>query len=251
MFTREDQGTTAVLRFAHGKVSALDAEFCESLVRELSTIAASDARALVITGTGSAFSAGVDLFALLNGGEAYATRFLPAMDALFKALLTFPKPLVGAVNGHAIAGGCIIAGTCDYRVMAAGVGRIGIPELAVGVPFPALPFEIMSARLAPVHFRDLVFSGRVVQAEEAAALGLVDEVAEGDRLLPRALEHAGRLASIPAITFELTKRAFATQVLNRVEIAAPNDAAAVAAWRSPEVHAAIRSYLDRTIRKSV
>ena len=66
--------------------------------------------------------------------------------------------MVAAINGHAIAGGCILAAACDHRIMVEGNGRIGIPELAVGVPFPALPLQIMAARLADGALRDLVFT---------------------------------------------------------------------------------------------
>jgi enoyl-CoA hydratase len=250
VFDREDRASTAVIRFAHGKVSALDTELCLALAREIAAIAVSDATALVVTGTGSAFSAGVDLFAFLAGGDDYAQRFLPAMDAFFRGLVTFPKPLVAAVNGHAIAGGCIIAGAADHRLMADGSGRIGLPELVVGVPFPALPFEIMAARLTPHVFRDLVFSGRVVQPHEAVGLGLIDEVVAPNTLIERAVEHADRLSRIPPITFALTKRALAGHILERVERAAANDAAAAVVWQTPEVRAAIRDYLDRTIKKS-
>ena len=152
MFVREDSGDLAVVRLAHKKVSALDVALCEALVREIEAVASSPSRALVITGTAATFSAGVDLFQVLDGGAAYLARFLPAMEALFRAVLEFRKPAVAAINGHAIAGGCIIAAACDHRVMAEGSGRIGIPELAVGVPFPALPFEIMQARLSPPAF---------------------------------------------------------------------------------------------------
>ncbi len=250
VFIREDRESTAVLRFAYGKVSALDADFCDALVREIDTIEASAATALVLTGTGMSFSAGVDLFAFLKGGDEYARRFLPAMNAFFHRLLTFPKPLVAAVNGHAIAGGCIIAAACDYRVMGDGTGRIGVPELVVGVPFPAMPFEIVRARLTPQVFRDLVFSGRVVLPHDAVALALVDEVVDANGLLDSAARHAERLTRIPAATFALTKRALAGPILHRVELAASTDRDATDTWRSPEVHAAIRAYLERTIRKA-
>ena len=103
------------------------------------------------------------------------------------AELTFPKPLVAAVNGHAIAGGCILAATCDRRIMAGGNGRIGMPELVVGVPFPALPLQIMAARMPDAAFRDLIFSGRTVQVDEALALGLIDEKCAAETLLDRAV----------------------------------------------------------------
>ena len=108
----------------------------------------------------------------------------------------------------------------------------------------------MAARLAPPVLRDLMFSGRVVEPDEALRLALVDEIVETDTLLDRALSHAERLSRIPAATFALTKRALADRLLHRVELAASTKADIVAAWRSPEVHAAIRAYMDRTIRKS-
>ena len=249
MIIREDSGTIAVLRLAHGKVSALDVDLCQALVRELGEIAASDARALVVTGTGSAFSAGVDLFRVLDGGAAYLRQFLPAMEAFFKTLLTFSKPAIAAINGHAIAGGCIIAAACDYRVMAEGSGRIGVPELAVGVPFPALPFEIVRARVLPTPFRDLVFTGRTVLPSEAIAVGLIDETAPADVLMTRAAHAAEKLAEITPVTFALTKRAFTEPLLERVRAAATLDRDVFEAWESSVVQSRIRAYLERTVGK--
>ncbi len=250
MIRREDSGHVAVMRLAHGKVSALDAEFCEAMVAEIGEIASGSPKALVITGTGSVFSAGVDLFKVLDGGPQYLPRFLPLMKALLHSLLTFPKPAVAAVNGHAIAGGCIMAAACDHRIMANGDGRIGLPELAVGVPFPTLPFEIVGARVHPTAFRDLVYSGRTVPPSEALALGLVDEIAEPDALLTRALEKAEQLARIPAITFALTKRTLTAPLLERVRADLALDAQAQEAWASPEIQAHIRAYLEKTLRRS-
>ncbi|HUE87508.1 MAG TPA: enoyl-CoA hydratase/isomerase family protein [Vicinamibacterales bacterium] len=247
MIIREDSGSIAVLRLAHGKVNALDVDFCHALVRELEHVAASDARALVVTGTGSAFSAGVDLFQVLDGGAAYLKQFLPAMEAFFRTLLAFPKPAIAAVNGHAIAGGCIIAAACDYRVMAGGGARIGVPELAVGVPFPTLPFEIVRARVSPAHFRELVFTGRTLPPQEAVAVGLIDEIAPMDVLLTRAEHAAERLADIPPVTFRLTKRTFTEPLLERVRHAASLNADVLEAWESPAVQSRMRAYVEKTV----
>jgi enoyl-CoA hydratase len=249
MFIREDSEEIAVLRLAHGKVSALDAELCEALVGEIASVAAGPAAALVITGTGSSFSAGVDLFRVLNGGEEYLSRFLPALEALLQTLLTFPKPAVAAVNGHAIAGGCIIVQACDHRVMAEGNGRIGIPELIVGVPFPALPLEIVGARVSATVLRQLVMTGRTVKAADARDLALVDEIVESESLVPRACQVAAQLATIPAVSFALTKRAFSDPVLDRAHAAADRDAEVAAAWASAQVQATVRAYLQNTIGK--
>lgn len=250
MFAREDRDNIAVLRMAYGKVSALDAPFCEALAGELERLERDSARALVLTGTGSAFSAGVDLFQLLDGGADYVRTFLPMMERFFRALLVFPKPVVVAINGHAIAGGCIIAACADHRVMARGTARIGVPELAVGVPFPRLPIEIVASRLSPPVLRTLVYSGRTVQPDEALALGFIDEIVAADDLMNRAVAVAQQLSAIPAQSFALTKRAFTEGVLERVRTAIDSNIEVVDAWLSPEVHDAIRRYLEKTIKSS-
>lgn len=248
MIRREDVDDIAVVRMAHGKVSALDTSFCAALAEEVAGIAGDESRrALVLTGSGSTFSAGVDLFRVVEGGRDYLAGFLPAMERLFETLLTFPRPVVAAINGHAIAGGCILAACGDYRVMAEGNGRIGIPELSVGVPFPPLAFEIMRARVTPQVLRDLVFQARLVPPPEASAIGLIDEIAPLDVLASRA-EHAARtLLEIPQMTFALTKRAFIAPILERAGSAVAVSADVLSAWESPAVQARVRAYLEKTV----
>lgn len=249
MIIRDDRDGIRVLRLAHGKVSAMDIELCEALVAELDAARDGGVCALVITGTGSSFSAGVDLFRVINDGPAYGTRFLPVLDGMLRSALTFPMPIVAAVNGHAIAGGCILAATCDHRVMAEGAGRIGVPELAVGVPFPALPLEIMGARVPASALRDLVYSGRNVQVDEAIAKGLVDEKCPPDRLIDRACDVAQQLASIPAGAFALTKETFYSPILRRVAQLADLNARVMEAWKQQATYDTIRAYLERTVGK--
>ena len=114
----------------------MDIELGEALIDGDGGRADPSVKAVILTGSGSSFSAGVDLFRVLKDGPEYGRRFLPVLDNFLRAALTLPKPMIAAINGHAIAGGCILAATCDHRIMTEGNGRIGIPELAVGVPFP-------------------------------------------------------------------------------------------------------------------
>lgn len=249
MIVREDRDGIRILRLAHGKVSAMDIELSEALSAELKAAAEPSVRAVVLTGTGSSFSAGVDLFRLIKDGPAYGKRFLPVLDTMLRDALTFAKPLIAAVNGHAIAGGCILAAACDRRIMSEGAGRIGIPELVVGVPFPALPLQIVAGRVADAAFRDLVLTGRTVQVDEAIALGLIDDKSPADALLDRAIAEANRLASIPAGAFELTKEAFTTLVLDRTACLSDLNTRVVHAWMQPHTYDTIRAYLERTVGK--
>jgi enoyl-CoA hydratase/carnithine racemase len=246
---RRDSDGIRTLKLAHGKVSAMDLELGEALIAEFKDAADPSVTAVIVTGTGASFSAGVDLFRLINDGPEYARRFVPVLDEFLLATLTFPKPVVAAINGHAIAGGCILAAACDHRIMTEGNGRIGIPELAVGVPFPALPLQIMAARLADGPLRDLVFSGRTVQIDEAKTMGLIDEKCPSGMLLDRATEVALKLASIPPGAFALTKEAFFLPILERARQLADLNARVADAWLQQHTYDAIRKYLDKTIKK--
>src|SRR6516225_665514 len=105
MFDVQKCGTVGVLRMEHGKANALDTEFCEVFVRLLEELRGSPLRALIITGSSRIFSAGVDLLRVLEGGPVYVRRFLPSLCNAFETLFCFPKPVLAAINGHAIAGG--------------------------------------------------------------------------------------------------------------------------------------------------
>ena len=246
---QRDADGIRVLKLAHGKVSAMDIELGEALIDAFKAAQDDSVGAVILTGTGSSFSAGVDLFRVLDGGPDYARRFLPVLDDFLRQVLTFPKPVIAAVNGHAIAGGCILAAACDRRIMTDGKGRIGIPELAVGVPFPALPMQIMAARVTDSALRDLVFSGRTLQVDDARAIGLVDEKCPDGMLMDRAHETARNYMAIPARAFALTKEAFYGPILQRSEQLADVNARVVQEWMAPHTYVNIRSYLERTVGK--
>src|SRR5262245_8485332 len=107
-----------VLTMTHGKANALDIEFCDAMAARFNDLRKSDTKAVVLTGQGRIFSAGVDLKRLSAGGADYIRRFLPALHRLFEAVFFHPKPVVAAINGHAIAGGCVLASLADLLLMA-------------------------------------------------------------------------------------------------------------------------------------
>jgi enoyl-CoA hydratase len=248
MIERE-QGEDGILtlRLAHGKASAMDAELLEGLIRELD--AADEARAVIVTGSGSIFSAGVDLFRLTGGGEEYVRRFVPLLHDFLVKLFAFPKPVVVAANGHAIAGGGVAVMAGDYRLMADGRGRIGVPELLVGVPMPAAVIETVRFAVPGDRIQRLVYTGRTFAPQEALAERLVDEVVPAGALMDRAREVAAQLAAISPVAFRLTKEHLRAPSLQRIRDAAAYDEQVLAAWASPDTHARIRDYLARTVKK--
>jgi enoyl-CoA hydratase len=242
-----EQDGVAVLRLAHGKVNAMSIEFCEALTARFAEI--SSARAVVMTATGRTFSAGVDLVRLLEGGAPYVRKFLPVLSNMFATIFSHPAPVVAAINGHAIAGGCVLACAADKRLMARNGGRIGVTELLVGVPFPPAAMEIMRCAAAPQFFADAIFSGATYTPAEAVARGFVHEVVEPQALLERAVAAAKALAALPPKAFALSKRQTRAPALERMQ--SPElDAAIAQIWTAPETLGRVRDYVGRTLRKS-
>ena len=249
MIHREDHDGIAVLRIEHGKANTLDTELCSAIVDAFED--ASEAGAVVLTGTGRIFSAGVDLFRVLEGGASYIDDFVPAMCRAFERVFVHPAPVVAAANGHAIAGGCLLVAAADLRLMAAGNARIGIPELQVGVPFPPIALEIMRFATPPQHFQTIVYRAETHEPDAALALGLLDEIVEPGELLERAVSRATRLASVHRESFALTKRESRRPALVRIRALEQTVAREVLAqWLEPATLERIRSYLERTIPKS-
>lgn len=241
---------TLILRMAHGRANAMDTELMRGLRRALDDTVRSDARAIVITGTGGIFSAGVDLFRVLEGGRAYLEEFLDHLSGAFRELFVVPKPVVAAVNGHAIAGGCIVACACDHRVMALGAGRIGLPELRVGVPFPISATEILRHAIGSRRAQEAMLVGNNVEAAAAIEHGFVDELVEPSALMDRALEIAALLAASPPASYARTKLDLRRPVIETwARLGAAHDKETLAAWDSPAVREAIRAFVARTLQK--
>jgi enoyl-CoA hydratase len=246
------QNGITVLRLDHGKAHALDLELVRALTERLDMLDADpDVRAVVLTGTGHIFSAGVDLVRLLAEGPAYVEAFVPALAQVFLRLFAFTGPVVAAINGHAIAGGCVLAVACDYRVMARGTATIGVPELRVGVPFPLVGIEILRFATSTAHLQELLYQGKTYGVDEASTRGLVDEVVEPDRMLARAHEVATLFAAEPSGRFRITKQQLRAPTLEAIRRhAAETDDAVAAEWQRPETMAAMRRYLDGLRRRT-
>lgn len=243
MLEVEQRSGVTVLRMCHGKVSALDLELLQAITAALGETA--EGAPVVITGTGSAFSAGVDLRRIVAGGPAYAAEFLPALTAAFLAIFDHPGPVVAAINGHAIAGGCVIAAACDVRLMSQ--GSIGLAELSVGVPFPVSAMEIMR-HAAGVAAGRLALGAPLLDPAGARSVGLVHDVVAPEALLDLAVGRASAMGGTPAEVFSFTKRQLQQPARDRIEACRHDDGAVLAMWSSPGTRDRISAYLDQLRR---
>ena len=183
------------------KRNALSIELRERIASAFAELAADDGVACaVLTGAGSAFCAGMDT-TQFGGDRANKERLVKCSVAAFDAVGSFPKPLIAAINGPAVAGGFALALLCDLR-LAAEEARLGFPELPRGIP-PS--YAAARAALPAAVARELCLTGRLIDAREALALGVVAEVHSGEVLLGRTRELAQGIAAMPARASRATK----------------------------------------------
>jgi enoyl-CoA hydratase len=246
MIERAEVDGVAVVRLAHGKVNALDVELLREVTKVFTGLARSAHPAVVLTGAGRNFSAGVDLRRVIDGGADYVDAFLPALSDAFLAVFTLGKPVVAAVNGHAIAGGAVLACAADHRLMADSGGRIGLTELVVGVPFPPAALEIVRFALGETPARTAVVTGHTLEPPDALAGGFIDQLVPAGALLQTAVATALRLGTVtPADTFRLTKEQLRLPVHERLARHRPvYDAQVRDLWAASAEDGRLRRYMQ-------
>jgi len=195
----------ALLRMDDGKANALSPEMLDALDAALGR-AEREAKAVVLAGRPGRFCAGFDLRHMMAGPESARALVTRGADVLMRAY-AHPQPLVIACTGHALAGGALVVLTGDHRVGAAGEFKIGLNEVAIGMPLPILAIEMARDRLDPRKLTEATLLARQYAPEAALAAGYLDELVEPERVVPRALEEAKRLSTLGSFPFSATKRA--------------------------------------------
>jgi enoyl-CoA hydratase/carnithine racemase len=208
----EKQKKIAILRLSHKTTNAISLVLVEELAQAVSGVKADEAiEGLVLTSANEKFlSIGFDIPSLLPLPKKEFTTFYRAFNQLCMDLYSLPKPTVAAINGHAIAGGCILALCCDVRVIAEGRKLIGLNEVKLGVPVPYVSDRILHAMLGARYAREVMELGEFYPPEDALRIGLVDFVLPQDQVVEKAIEQARLLSSAPGEAYALVKA-------NRVE----------------------------------
>jgi enoyl-CoA hydratase len=229
-------GVTTV-RIDHPPVNAFDLGLVDDAVATVRGVQGP----IVLTGTGTCFSAGVDLRAIIDGGADYTDRFLAAVSAAFLAVFDHPAPVVAAINGHAIAGGCVLAMAADVRLMSSGL--IGLSEVAVGVPFPVAALEVCRYAMGP-SVTGAVLRADNVDIRTAAERGWIDEVVAPDDLLARAVGTARALGQHPSTAYAAMKEQLHRHAREAIDAGGELDSNVRAMWKSNETRARISAFVD-------
>ena len=186
----------ATLTLGRGKVNALNGAVVDEIRASLKSLEHDpEVKSVILTGAGKFFSFGFDVPEFLSFEKAQFARFLTSFTDLYTYLFLYPKPVVAALNGHAIAGGCMLALACDYRVMVTGKARISLNELGFGASVFAGITEMLRFTVGSANATKVLYSGSMYSAEEANNIGLIDEVAAEPDLMNAAFKMASTLGS--------------------------------------------------------
>jgi methylglutaconyl-CoA hydratase len=204
----EYDGALAVITLARpDKRNAISTQMIEDLLASLGEVQSSSARVGILTGEGKAFCSGMDLDEL----RAIATRSpvehledSRRMARLFRTVYSFPKPLIAAVNGHALAGGCGLATLADFTI-AVPDAKFGYTEVRIGF-IPALVSVFLRRQIGEKRTRDLALTGRLFDAAEAHEMGLVNLVVAAEELMAEARKLAANLMAASPTSLARTKR---------------------------------------------
>ncbi len=229
----------------------MNLDFCDQLIQTLDQIEqlpVQECRATILKGNERVFSAGIDLKQWLDEPPTYVEPFMLKLEELFQRVFSFKKPIVACMHGAAIAGGCMLAAACDFRVLGP-AAQMGILESRLGVPLPMTAIEIMRHVANPNAFRQITSVGATFVGQAAVDAGLADKCVDNESLLSAASAAADELAAIPPAAFQLTKLQRTEPVLriveqNRIQLLARY----LEIWNSPETRDAIRQYVDERLR---
>ena len=204
---RELHNGIATLTLQRGKVNALN----NSVIEEISTALHNfesdrEVKAVILTGRDKFFSFGFDIPEFMTYSKTAFTDFVISFTNLYSYLFLYPKPVVAALNGHTIAGGCMLALACDVRVMAAGKGKIALNEIGFGSSVFAGATEILLFHVGGKNATDILYHGLMYSADDAKKMNLIDSVVSEEQLTEESIQTARTLGDKYPPAFKSVKR---------------------------------------------
>lgn len=232
----------AEVALERGKVNALTEAVVEELAARLGELAeAPEVGAVILTGRGKFFSFGFDIPELLAYTKDEFIRYLTKFTGAYRRLWEYPKPVVAALNGHTVAGGCMLALACDARLLAAGGGKVSLNEITFGASVFAGSVEMLRFAAGDRGAEEVLYAGAMLPAEDALRLRLVDRVVPASHLAHEARELAARLGDRDPVAFASIKRLIRRPVLDATvarEAASIREFADI--WYSPSTRAKLQ-----------
>ena len=214
--THEKDGIVT-LSLNQGKVNPLNVDVVKEIFDSLKSIEGdSTVKAVILTGQGKFFSFGFDVPELLTYSRDAFSDFLAKFTNLYSYMFLYPKPIIAALNGHAIAGGCMLALACDHRIIISEKAKMSLNEIDLGVPIFVGITEILRFCVGSRNATEILYSGTLYSAEEALSLGLVDKITTVEELTDASIKAASDLGRKPYPAFAGIKSLLRKPILAKI-----------------------------------
>ena len=213
------QNNIAIFSLNRGVINALNANMIHRINDELDKVEKmQNVHGVILTSSNSKFySIGLDLPELFPLTDEEFTKFFQDFSQLCVKILSFPKPVIASINGHAIAGGCILALACDYRLVKEGNVKMGLNEIKLGVPVPYIAECILKDLIGIYQTRYVSETGEFFSPEKLLAIGLIDEIVPEDTLQDHAIVKINKIANHSLKAYSKIKEIRNEQILERFE----------------------------------
>jgi len=238
------------LRLNRPPVNALTGELLSVLRKAIQQAPCESVRALILSGLPGRFSGGLDVPLLLTLDAPAVAELWQELYATLSAIASSPIPVVAAMTGHAPAGGTVLALFCDWRVMAEGDYKLGLNEVQVGIPLPPVILGGLQRLVGARRAEYLGVSGALVSPQDALAMGLVDELAPLEEVVPSARDWCARILALPQEAMTLTRRQARADLLRLFESGIDAELKSVIEnWWSPGTQTTLRALVERLKKK--
>ncbi|HKV96674.1 MAG TPA: enoyl-CoA hydratase/isomerase family protein [Gammaproteobacteria bacterium] len=247
MLTKIEHGNGITeLQLAHPPANALNPALVQALRQAITSAARGGTRALILSGAEGMFSAGLDVPELLKLDAAAMSAFWREFIGLLRTIALSPVPIAAALTGHSPAGGAVLAIFCDTRIAAQGEFKIGLNEVQVGLPVPAVIYAAMQRLIGARQAERLCLHGLLITPDEALRIGLVDQVLPMERVIAAALEWCRSLLALPPQAVAATRQlARADLVESCTKLGERSHEDLMNVWFSAETQAAMRAMVAR------
>jgi len=249
MLQRIEHGEVLELRLHRPPANALNLAFLEEIAEGLESAPGQGAGGLVLSGAPGLFTGGLDLLELASLDDAGMMRFVRTFFHVLEVVVRLPLPLAAAMTGHAPAGGTVLSLYCDRRIMCRGEYILGFSEAQVGMTMPRSILSAMELRLGWRTAADLAVTGRLFGPDEALELGVVDELAEADEVVPRAIAWVQGVLALPREPMLETRRRAREPLIAALSSNLGGAAESFLHWwRHPQARAALEAAVARLKR---
>jgi Delta3-Delta2-enoyl-CoA isomerase len=245
MITTTDHGNVRELRFARPPVNALSPELINALAEAVTSAPQEGVRAIVLSGPPGMFSAGLDLPQFVTLDRPGLAAAWHSLYGLMRTLAASPVPIAAALTGHATAGGIVLPLFCDTRICAEGNWKIGFNEVQVGLPLPPVIHAALKRLVGARQAERLAVEGLLIGPEEAARIGLLDELVPAEGVVERAIGWCRSLLALPPEAMSITRRKARADLVGLFDFSPGELDQMVEAWWSPEAQTMLHGVVER------